>query len=519
MRICPGRYSIDSRRGADSEVENVASRDLFEICWEDAVALSRRVRSGELSAEEAAQVFIEAIREFDKARARPINSVVTLDAEGALQRAAEIDRKIRSGELKDSPLAGVPFLAKDLDITAGVRTTFGSLIHKDYVSNWDMLHIARLKAAGCVLLGKTNTPEDGAIPSSHNQVFGVTRNPWNLERTCGGSSGGSGAAVAAGFAPIATASDGAGSIRIPASFNGCFGIKPTFGMIPFGPKGIGIMNTIGHLGPISRSVEDSAAFLDATAGPDERDRGSIPKPSSLLAALDREFKPRRVGYSVDLGYAPVEADVRRLFERAIETLAKAGWRLEEAKPRFGDPFGAIETILNYEWGSVPLALRKQNPKAYEMQCDYVKRLAEAREKITLESLWQANSTRKNVCVAMGEFFETYDLLLTPSLTRGAFEAERNWPAKRDNPNEEDRTLNSMVYPFNLTGDPACSIPMGLTDEGLPAGLQIVGPRYEDARVLQAALAYERLTDFKSQRPPHGVLGAPTPSSAREEIAK
>jgi Asp-tRNA(Asn)/Glu-tRNA(Gln) amidotransferase A subunit family amidase len=480
-----------------------------EICWMDAVAISRRIRARELSAEEVARVFVRAIEEFDK----PINSVVTLNAEGAIRAAQDIDRRMRSGEFADSPIAGASFLAKDLDITAGLRTTFGSLIHKDYVSNWDMFHIARLRAAGCVLLGKTNTPEDGAIPSTHNQVFGVTRNPWNLDRTCGGSSGGSGAAVAAGFAPMATASDGAGSIRIPASFNGCFGLKPTFGMIPFGPKGIGVLNTIGHLGPITRTVADAAAMLDVMAGPDERDRTSIPKSPSFLAALAREYKPRRVAFSVDLGYAPVAPDVRRLFMAAVEKLAAAGWPLEEAKPRFDDPKSAINTILTFEWGSVPHAMKKQNPKAFELQCDYVKALAEERERITTEAIWQANSVRKNVCVAMGDFFEKYDLLLTPAVTRGAFEAERNWPARSDDPNQEERTLNCLQYPFNLTGDPACSIPMGFDDERLPAGLQIVGPRFEDARVFQAAAAFERMAGADSLRPPHGV-GLHRAASAR-----
>ena len=472
----------------------------YSICWETALDLGARIRSGDFTASEVAETFLGATGEFNP----PVNAVVTLDEEGAMERARHIDDKLRAGKLKDSPLAGVPFLAKDLDVTAGIRTTFGSRIQKDYVPRWDMVHIARLKEAGCVLLGKTNTPEDGMLPNTYNDVFGVTRNPWNLDRGPGGSSGGSAAAAACGFAPLTTGSDGGGSIRTPASFCGVFGFKPTFGTIPFGPKGIGICNTIGHLGPITRNVADAAAMTDAMAGADERDRASLAKAPSLLEGLARSFKPAKVGYSFDLGYAPVHSEIRRLFENALETLREAGWPLEEVQSPIEDPAAVIDTTILYEWGTIPMLMADSDPEHFALHTVEAKEIVERRRKITIEELWAASRARKDLCTAMGVFFETYDLLITPTLTRTAFEAGKPWPVGKSNPDEYEQNFHGMLYPFNLTGDPACSIPMGLTEEGLPAGLQIVGPRHADLRVLQAALAYERLNGASDLRPPHGV---------------
>lgn len=472
----------------------------YSICWESALGLGKRIRAGELTSVEVVETLSAAIREFNE----PINAVVTLDDDGAIDRAREIDRQIQSGELKDSPLAGVPFLAKDLDVTAGIRTTFGSRAQQDYVPGWDMLHIARLKAAGCVLVGKTNTPENGILPNTYNDVFGVTRNPWDLERGPGGSSGGSAAAAAAGFAPLTTGSDGGGSIRTPASFCGVFGLKPTFGTVPFGPKGIGICNTIGHIGPITRTVADAAAMLDVMAGEDERDRASLPKGPGLLAGLDTPFESRKIGYSFDLGYAPVEPDVRALFEKALEKLQDAGWPLEEADPNIGERSSVISAIILFEWGTIPMLTADSDPEGFATFTSEAKEMVERRRRFSTEELWDALHGRKDLCTAMGTFFDTYDLLLTPTLTRGAFDAGKPWPVNPESPDEFEMTFHGLLYPFNLTGDPACTIPMGMTSEGLPAGLQIIGPRHADLRVLQAARVYEQLSGFTALRPPHGV---------------
>ncbi len=475
-----------------------------QLCFQSARDLSALLRARKISAIELAEIFLSAIAKSNG----PLNAVVTMDAEFTLAEAAKAQKRIHAGDVFGMPLVGVPFLAKDLDVTAGLRTTFGSLNNRDYVPRWDMFHIARLKESGCVLLGKTNTPEDGTIPNTYNDVFGPTRNPWNLERCAGGSSGGSASAVAAGLTPLATGSDGAGSIRLPASFNGVFGIKPTFGLIPFGPKGIGVMNTIGHLGPMTRSSADAAAMLDAMVGGDERDRASLPAPHGFLAALDEPFEMGRVAYSADLGYAPVKDEVRELFFSAIEKLRKAGWPLEEARPALDAPEKgsqrAIEVLVAVEWGTIPMKLESQNPEAYARQTKEVRQLAEFRKTLTLEDLWKAYEVRKGFCIAMGRFFEDYDLLLTPTLTRSAFELDRPWPMKGNSPLEEDRDLNSLLFPFNLTGDPACSLPIGLTKDGLPVGVQIVGPRHQDALVLRAARACEESCDFIARRPPFSV---------------
>lgn len=470
------------------------------ICWEDALGLAKKIRAGEHTVSEVTENLLNAIKEFNE----PLNAVVTLDEEGALKRAREVEGEMHSGALDDSPLAGVPYLAKDLDITAGVRTTFGSMMHKDYVPGWDNFHIARLRAAGCVLLGKTNTPENGILPNTYNDVFGVTRNPWNTDLCPGGSSGGAAASLSAGFAPLTTGSDAGGSIRIPASLCGTFGFKPTFGTIPFGPKGIGISNTVSHLGPLTRTVADAAAMMDVMAGGDERDWTSLAKGPSLLDALHQPFEPRKIAYSCDLGYAPVEPAVRELFERAIEELRGLGWTLEEAHPGFADPAAILNAIMSFEFSTFPMITADADPEGFELAVDELKAMVEARRQFTAEDLWRGYTGRKDLCTAMGKFFDTYDLLITPTLTRGAFEAGIPWPAPEAGPDGIEHSFSSLLSPFNLTGDPACSIPMGLIDGNLPAGLHIVGPRHADHRVLQAARQYERISEHTALRPPHGV---------------
>lgn len=471
----------------------------LDLCWHDAVSLGRNIAAKKLSPQDLTRALLDAIRDYNP----PLNAVVTVDEEQALEEARLVQKKINASELTHSPLAGVPVLIKDMDCTRGLRTTFGSLIHRDYVPSWDMFHVARLREAGCIVLGKTNTPEDALIPNTFNPVFGPSRNPWNPEKCVGGSSGGSAAAVAAGFAPMATGSDGAGSIRVPAAISGCFGFKPSFGLIPFGPKGIGVLNTIGHLGPLTRSVADAAAMMDAMVGPDERDRLSIPASANLLTEIEKPFIAERIAFSVDLGYANVDPEVREMFLRTIDRLNGEGWPLEEAHPGFVDPLEAINTLVAVEWGTVPMQLEAKDPEAFDLQDEPVKQLVEERRSITLDQLWAAYQTRKDLCMAMGKFYETYELLLTPAVTRTAWEPDRAWPAPANDPTGEDRGITGTIYPFNLTCDPACSIPMGLTSDGLPVGLQIVGPRHADARVLRAALAVEQAIAFHG-RPPHGV---------------
>ncbi len=472
----------------------------FDVCWLSALELARGVRRREYAPTELARLFLDAIAAFNP----PLNAVVTVDETLTLAQAAEVERRLAGDEAEGLPLAGVPFLAKDLDNTAGMRTTFGSRLTADYVPRWDMFHVARLKAAGAVLLGKTNTPEDGAVPNTYNAVFGPTRNPWRLDCGPGGSSGGSAAAVAAGLAPLATGSDGGGSIRLPAALSGVIGFKPTFGLVPFGPKGIGVSNSIGHLGPIARTVPDAAAMLAAMAGGDERDRVSLPRPARLEAFPRRRPALRRVAFSVDLGYAPVAPETRRAFQDAIDHLAEAGWPLEEARPDFADPGWALDVLIAYEWGSVPFQQRQSDPAQFALLSDEVKTIAEARARLTLDDLWRASQARKALCVALGAFFDRYDLLLTPTLTRSACAVGRPWPPDAADPTREDRSLNALLYPFNLSGDPAATIPLGLGPEGLPIGLQLVGPRHADARLLAAAHAALRLLHPNPARPPYGV---------------
>lgn len=469
-----------------------------ELLFESALKISERVRTREVSVREVAETFLSAISTFNPA----INAVVTVEPNMVYEWAVKIEKRLRAADIYDRPLIGAPYLAKDLDVTAGLRTTFGSALSSDYVPNWDMTHVARLREAGCLLLGKTNTPEDGTIPNTFNDVFGTTRNPWNLERCAGGSSGGAASAVAAGLAPMATGSDGAGSIRIPASVCGCVGFKPTFGTIPFGPKGIGVMNTIGHLGPITRTVADAAAMTDAMAAPAERDRTSLPKHESLLATLDEPIYMNRVGYSLDLGYATVDAEVRDLFFAALNRLQDDGWPLEEAKPEFENPRRAIDVLVAIEWGTVPMRLEEKSPANYARQTAEVRALADFRRTLSLDDLWAAYETRKSVCMGVGKFFDSYDLLITPTLTRAAWGLDRAWPVNAEG--NEEQTVNDLLVPFNLTGDPAITLPIGYTSDGLPVGMQIIAPRHHDARLLQAAKICETIHESIQRRAPHGA---------------
>jgi len=272
-----------------------------------AAAIARR----KISPVEVVDVVLARIEALER-----LNAYVTLDAEGARHAARAAERAVMRKGARLGPLHGVPFSVKDLVVTKGVRTTFGTPIYKDNVPTEDAPMVARLKAAGAIMIGKTNTPTFGWIGATHNPLFGATRNPWNLERTPGGSSGGAAAAVAAGLAPLAVGTDGGGSIRIPASFSGIYGLKPTFGRIPIHPPSAAW--SLSHVGPMARTVRDAALMLQVSAGPDERDASSLPAPGvDYVKALRGGVKGLRVAYSDTLGYAEVvDPEVREACGKA-----------------------------------------------------------------------------------------------------------------------------------------------------------------------------------------------------------
>ena len=462
-----------------------------ELCSLSAVELAERYRSRDLSPVEVVEAVLARIERLNPT----LNAFCTVTAEGARAEARAAERRLAAGEPR-GPLDGVPLSVKDNFATAGLRTTSGSLLLRDNVPTVDAPAVERARAAGAVILGKTNTPEFAWRGSTDNRLFGPTRNPWDSARTPGGSSGGAASAVAAGLGPIALATDGAGSIRIPASFCGLFGLKPSFGRVPFYPPA-GASELIAHAGPIARTVRDAALLLDATAGPDPRDQWSLPaREGSFAAACDGGIAGLRVAWSPDLGHIPVDPDVATLCERVAGAFADLGCRVEGADPPILDPLPVLQTI--YTAGQVGNHGRRPPEELAQMDPDLVALIEEGR-RLSAADYLQAVIARQAIADGFRRHFERFDLLLTPTLAVPAFELGIVGPERVDG-----RPIPhlgwTLCFPFNFTGAPAATVPCGFTSSGLPVGLQIVGRRHDDAGVLRAAAAYEAACPWSDRWP-------------------
>jgi aspartyl-tRNA(Asn)/glutamyl-tRNA(Gln) amidotransferase subunit A len=375
----------------------------------------------------------------------------------------------------------------------GFPTLRGShLIDPNQDWSEDSPGVARLKEAGAVILGKTTTPEFGWIAVGDSPLTGITRNPWNLERTPGGSSAGAAAACAAGIGVLHLGSDGAGSIRIPACFSGVFGIKPSFGLVPaYPPSPMGLLS---HHGPLTRSVADAAAMLDAIARPDPRDPYWLPPPAgSFLDGLDDGVRGWKIAFSPDLGYAKVQPEIAACVAAAARKFEELGAQVEQVEKIFDSP---RETLLTL-WGAGAARIVAGIPAEKLKQCDPgFFAVTEAGARIGAVDYLGADLQRTALGRTMGAFHETYDLLLTPMMPVPAL------PVGEDLSDPSDRhwvDWSPFSYPFNMTRQPAASIPCGLTSDGLPIGLQIVGKLHADAKVLRAARAFEATQPVR--RPP------------------
>ena len=462
-----------------------------ELCYESATTLATRIRARELSPVEVVDTFLDRIERINPA----LNAYCTVTADLARAEARRIEAAIQGGE-DVGPLAGVPVSIKDLLITNGVRTTRGSLLFADAVPNEDAPVVERLRAAGAVSLGKTNTPEFGWKGVTDNRLFGVTRNPWNLERTPGGSSGGAGAAVAAGLGPLAIGTDGGGSIRIPSSFCGIFGLKPTYGLVPAYPPSWA--EALAHTGPMTRTVRDAALMLNVIAGYDRRDRNSFPiGPVDYLEGIGTGIRGARVAWSPDLGYATVDPEVLIACERAARRFEGLAGTVETASPGFADVGRSWELLF---YGAIGGAIA-QLPTGWEDRIDPgLAALVQRARSWSAFDHAQAFLTRAQVYDSIRRFFERYDLLLTPSIAVPPFEIGINSPREIAGRSANGLSWSPFTLPFNLTGQPAATVPGGWTADGLPIGLQIVGRRHEDALVLRAAAAFEEAAPWADRRP-------------------
>jgi aspartyl-tRNA(Asn)/glutamyl-tRNA(Gln) amidotransferase subunit A len=433
-----------------------------------------------------------------EARNDELNAFVHLDADAARAAAAEVDARIGRGEAVGR-LAGVPFGVKDLEDCAGMPTSRGSLLYLGGPPvEADSIHVARLRAAGAIPIGKTATPEFGTLQYTRSKALGVTRNPWNLAATPGGSSGGSAAAVAAGLVPFSTASDGGGSTRIPASFAGLLGMKASFGRVPEPSADISQTTCIGVL---VTSVRDAAVHLDLTAGPDDRDRTSLPPPTgSYEHAIDHlDTRGLRIGWSVDLGFAVVDPEVAELARAAAEVVAaEAGARVVELRVSLTDP---VRTWLGNgvigDWLDIADA-----PDAYPDRLEdltpYVASTLRSTAERPVPTLVNPLRRRQQLAADAAAIFDEVDVLLTPTTAVTAFAAEGPPPATIAGEDMAARfgeaAAGAMNVPFTMLGNlcwnPACSVPAGLSSDGLPVGLQIMGRRHTDDVVLRLARLFE-----------------------------
>ncbi len=473
-------------------------QDILQL---DAVTLAANIRDRRLSPVELVSASIARMEQLEP----ELHAFCTPTTESALAQAKVIEQRIMRGE-EVGPLVGIPVAIKDLISTKGIKTVSGSWIYENFIPDEDDITVERLKAAGAIILGKTNAPEFGYSGTGHNPVFPTTLNPWNTDLTTGGSSAGSAAALAARICPLALGSDGGGSVRIPAAHSGIFGMKASMGRVPLYPgcrderyPGISSWESLEHIGPMTRSVADAALMLSVIAGPDSRDRHSIPTSDiDWNGALKGSLKGLRVAYSADWGYAAVDPQVREIVGKAVKVFERdLGCVVEEAHPGFEDPKDTFAALVAQETDLS--GMRKLLETFGSRMSPHL--VAMLNTDWTAEMFTNANMQRKAVVNKMWRFMQRYDLLLTPTLATPPFPVNIESPEMIDGRKVTPSEWLAFVFPINLTGQPAASIPAGFTAQGLPVGLQIIGRHLDDALVLRASAAFEKVCGWNDRLPP------------------
>ena len=464
------------------------------LCFMSAVEMARLIRAKKLSAREVLAVHLKQI---DRVNPK-VNAIVTLVPEMAAEAAAKADEMQARGETL-SPLHGLPVAHKDLMETRGIRTTFGSPLFKDHIPTEDDIVVERIRRAGAIIIGKTNTPEFGAGSQTFNKVFGATLNPYDLTKTCGGSSGGAAVALACGFVPVASGSDMGGSLRNPAAFCNVVGFRPSVGRVP-NPKAAFAWSTLSTSGCLGRSVADLAFALSTIAGPDSRSPLSISEPGELFSRpLDRSFKGVRVAWFKDLGGVPFDPRVRAVVDAHRATFESLGCMVEQAEPDFAPAELAFRTLrawnTAHNFGEV---LRKQ-PDAFK---DTLKDEIEEGLRLTGTDVAHADTAHGQLWRLFQSFLEKYDYFVLPTSQLPPFDVNTPYPTEIAGVkfNNYIDWMKSCWY-ISATGNPAASVPAGFTPGGLPVGLQIVGRHQQDFSVLQLAHAFEQSTHFAKKHPP------------------
>ena len=465
-----------------------------------AYVLVDKIKRQELTSQEVTEILIERIEKINPL----INAYCTPTFDLAREMAKKADDAVKKGE-KLGKLHGIPISIKDLTLTKGIRTTFGCKLLENYIPKYDEISAKRLKDSGAVLLGKTNTPTLGTKPITDNLIFGETKNPWNLTRTPGGSSGGAAAATAAGLCHLALGSDGGGSIRVPSSLGGVYGLKPNFGRVPhIVMSSSGSLGTFTHKGPIVRYVKDAALMLDVLAGEHDSDRYSLPNPNiSYFEKINEQPNELKIGYSFDLGFAEaIDPEVEKSVFDAIKKFEDLGWPVEKAKIKIRNAESALLTIwtICLAYPLKPFLKQWQD----KLDPDLVEGIKMGFN-YSVQDFSKAEIQREEVFAEVCKVLKKYDVLITPTVSCTAFELGKSSPNEIAGESIEKKIKDTIKWipftiPLNLSGHPAASIPCGWSSEGLPIGMQIVGKRFDELTVLQVSKLFEEIAPWQDKKP-------------------
>jgi len=467
-----------------------------DLCFTSATELASLIRRRRVSPLEITRAVLDRIARVNPA----VTAYCTVAAEQALEAAVAATAAVKRRSARLGPLHGVPVSIKDLAPTKGIRTTWGSKIFEHHVPDEDGLVVQRLKAAGAIVIGKTNTPEFGAGANTVNAVFGATRNPWNRALTCAGSTGGGAVALALGLGPLAQGSDLGGSLRLPAAFCGVVGFRTSPGLVPVYPTVLA-WDSMSVEGPMARTVPDVALMLSTIVGPDARARMSYPVDTRAIAAAARRpsIKGLKIAWSADLGVTPVADEVRRVASAAVRVFRSLGATVDETHPDFDGLLEIVQTTR----GATMVARHADKLEKWRpvMQDNLVKNI-EYGLTLTAADIGRAERLRTELWHRVRAFYDRYDLIITPTAAVEPFPVEQSYPREiNGQPMTSYIQWVMLTYAFTVAGVPAISVPCGFSRSGLPVGLQIAGRWRDEVGVLRAAAAFEQAAPWAGRRPP------------------